>query len=314
MWSRPHKRRAAGFPRTASHFSSLSDPLETNHKADMFVEDVSLAVMPIGGSSERIPNFNVAIEGNPEDIERTVAILSSLAEYDRHRWEELLSDVIEGIARRLSWAGVAVHEIVKDEENDGCYFLYSFTSKRLFHVFGKYIQIIPKADREQWGNAYVVIPEKYIWKVSMPSILGGRRGYRAIIRSLVRLSPFAPPFWKINLSKQNRPAYFDFKLYHKEIETLCAKITKRWGWNQRDYSEENVNEFYQYYRELRLKWAQAILREHILRELNKLLRRTGIRAKIVMEGLPTPSEILAVQEEMLKGRISFGDAYNKCSV
>ena len=314
MWNRAHGRGVTSFPRVASHFPSLFNPLEANHKADMFVEDIPLAVMPIGGRSDRVPNFNVAIEGNSEDMERTVAILTLLTEYDRHGREELLSDAIEGIAKRLAREGVATYEIVKSEENDGCYFLHSFTSKRLSHVFGKYIQVIPKADREQWGKAYVVIPERDIWEISMPSILGGRRGYRGILRRLKKLSPFAPPFWQKALVKQTAPAYFDSQFYHKEIETLCAKITARWGWNQRDYSQENMNEFYKYYRIIRFNWAQAILREHILRELNKLLTRTGIRAKIVMEGLPTPSEILEVQEEMLKGRISFEDAHNKCSV
>lgn len=302
-----------GSPRVVPYFPSLStlgSLDEYDSEGSMFTQDVHGAVMPIGRSS----GFTVTIEGDSDHTERTIAILGSLAQYDRHRQEELLSDAISGIAQRLLQEGVAVHEIVRDEENDGLYSLYSFTSQRLFRVFGKYFQVIPKTDREEWGKAYVVIPDKDIWKISIPSIFGGCRGYRATRKRLARISQRAPFFWQYDLSKQNQPAYFNPQAYRKEAETLVAKITVWWGWNQRDYDQKNVTRFYQYYRSLRLMWAQAILREHILRELNKLLRRTGIRAKIIMEGLPTPSEILAVQEEMLKGRISFGDAYNKCSV
>ena len=283
---------------------------EYDSEGSMFTQDVHGAVMPIGRSS----GFTVTIEGDSDHTERAGTMLTSLTKYDRHGWEELLSDAISGIAGRLLQEGVAVHEIVKDKDDDGFYSLHSFTSKRLFHIFGKYIQVIPKADRELWGKTYILIPDKDIWKVSMPNIFGGCRGYRATRKRLARTSRRVPLFWDNDLSKQRPPAYFDSKFYRNEIETLGAKITARWGWHQRDYDQNNVTGFYQSYRSLRLKWAQAILREYILRELNKLLRRTGIRAKIIMEGLPTPSGILAVQEEMLKGRISFGDAYNKCSV
>ena len=306
--------RREGSPRAARYFPSLSQPGRYGLKDSWFMEDVHLGAMPIGGRSAR-PDFNVKIKGDGKHTQRAVAILNTLSSYGNpHQEKELLSYAINEIARRLSEKGTAVFELVKDEENDGSILLYSFTSERLFHAFGKYIQVIPKADREILAKAYVVIPERDIWKISMPDILGGRRGYRAVLKELCRFSNLLPSFRAEDLSKYNSATDFDFEFYRRKTEVLCAKTTKLWGWNQRDYSLQNCTEFYQFHKSLRFKWAQAILREHILSELNSFLKRIGVNVKITVKGLPTPSEISAVQEEMLKGCISFGDADKKCSV
>ena len=304
-------------PRVAKYFPSLEEKVGFNTNVSMFVEDVHLTVMPIGGKSRLTPNFSVDIQAIPDHQTRAITILESLtdrARYIRHNLEKLLSTLVQDIARELARNGRSVHEIVQDEENDGEYRLYSFTSQRLFRVFGRYIQIIPKADRSLWKKAYVIIPERYIWDIAMPKELGGCRGYRALLRKLARFEHPSPKFWIDDLSKLDWSGSFDSQRYLRETEISCATIMERWGWNQRDYSQRNCTEFYLVHRTLQFKWALAVIREHIMHELNRLFQRLNIEAKIVMKGLPTASEILAIRQQMSEGDISFMEALDACSV
>ena len=305
-------------PRVARYFPSLTE--ETNHRNTnvyMFVEDVWLAVMPIRGESRLAPNFSVEIRGNPDHETRAIAILKSLCSRDgdsRSSFERLLSASVGDLAHKLAAAGRAVHEIIRDEENGEAYQLYGFTFHRLFRAFGRYIQMIPKADRKLWNKARVIIPTQDIWDIAMPKELGGCRGYRKILKKLARFQNITPSFFTEELRKQGFPEYYTPERYVRETTFFVAKITAQWGWDQRDNNLQNLTEFYWFYKRLTLKWAQACLREHIVNELNQLFQRLDIEVEIVVKGLPTAQDILKIRQQMCEGKIYFGDALDKCSV
>ena len=302
-------------PRIAPYFPSLKKQDFSNSNVYMFAEDVRLAVMPTGGRPRLATNFSVEIQGSSEHKTRATEILESLAGRPRYSPAELLSSAVGRIAGKLAWNGRAVYQIVRDEKNVEACRLHGFTSQRLFRFFGRYIQIIPKADRGLWEKTCVIIPMQDVWDIAMPQLLGGYRGYRAMVGRLARFQHLAPSFLTNELSRQQGwPPYYDFQRYVRESELFVAKLTVWWGWNQRDFSQRSWTGFYLFYRTLRFKWAQACLREHIVKELNQLFRRLGIEAEIVVQGLPTASEIMAVQQRMCEGRISFNDAYDACSV
>ena len=304
-------------PRVATHFPSLREEIDFNTNTHVFKRHASLAVMPIGGESLQVPNFSVDIQGGSEHKTRAITILESLTSRDWHGWrglEELLSDSVEQIARYLTWHGRVVHEIIRDVETGEARRLHGFTSRRLFHVFGRYIQIIPKADRGVWERCCIMIPEEDIWDIAMPKRLGGYQGYRAMLRKLDRCPDPAPLFLLDKVSRQEWPVYFNFQLYVREIEIFVARIMTRWGWNHGDDNLEYRTEFYWNYRNITLKWAQACLREYLVKELDQLFQRLHIEAKIVMEGLPTTQKILEIRQHMCEGKISFGDAFDACSV
>ena len=300
--------------RAAWLFPSLRENTYLNMNIRMFVEDIKLGVMPIGGVSSTAPKFAVDIQGASQSVEHANATLESLTRHHRYSTKELLSDVVRGIAQNLAWSGRAVYEIIPMEENCGAYHLHYFSPRRLFHAFGWYIQVIPKADRGLLKKAYVPLPEKDIWDITMPGVLGGYKGYHETLRDLARFQHLGPSFLMQDLGDQGWPAHYDFQRYVREAEFFETKITSLWGWNRRETNERNWTEFYGSYRTLRFGWAQAHLREHIVNELNQLLRRLGIEAEIVVRGLPTPAEILAMQQRMLEGDISFKEALDACSV
>jgi hypothetical protein len=305
-------------PRIAKCFSNLGEKVDRNPNLSMFLQDIQPARMPIGGKSDRSPDFSVEIQVSPDDEPRVIAILEALPRrygYGRYSWrnlEELLSDAVQKFALELVSEGRSVHKIVRDEKDGRIYRLHNFTYKWLFRVFGKYIWIIPKANRSLWNKTWDRFPEKAIWDIAMPKELGGYRGYRAMLKKLTRYP--ALPFLMSKISIQEGAANFNPQLYVREIEIFVAKITTWWGWNQRDYNLEYRTEFYRNYRSLTMRWAQAYMREHIVNELNQLFRRLHIEAKIVVKGLPTAQEILEIRQQMCEGQISFDDAFDACSV
>ena len=148
--------------------------------------------------------------------------------------------------------------------------------------------------------------ERMCGKFCIPSELGGLRRYRRILKQLNSSNSSIPSFWQYE--------YFDLQKHTRMQAIYNAKITTPWGWNQRDYSGEKWTETYQFYRELQFKWAQALVREHAIKELNKLLSRLKIQSEIVVKGLPTSSEIIEIRQRMLDGKISVLDALEKCSI
>ena len=313
MRSKSHRWPNMGSPQFARHFPSLHQENQSDFNVHMFVEDIQLAIMPIGGRSSKSPEFAVEIQGKSEQAELVTALLQSLASHDQYHLEELLSDAVGEVARCLTWEGLAAYEIIYDNDN-GTYFLHNFTSQRLFHIFRKYVQVIPKKDRDLWNKSCVVVSDKDIWKMSIPRVLGGRRNYRSIFKGLTRFQHLGPKFWKNDLKLQNYLAYFDYQYYSRNADIYCLKITNRWGWNRRDFSLNNWTEYYLFYKILQFAWAQAIIREHIVDELNKLLRRLSIEAKIIMKGLPSAKNISIIREQLRKGQVSFNEAYDVCSL
>ena len=303
-------------PRVARHFRS-SKEIDTNPSAHMFVQDVHIAVMPIGGRFSQERDFSVEIQCSPEHENQVISILQSLTDGDLFSepdLRELLSDVVNKIAVYLASRGRSVYEIIRDKKSEDAWRLYSFTDKRLFRVIGKCIQIVPKSDRQLWKKSYVIVPKEDIWEIAMPKVLGGFRGYRSILKKLSRFSQIVPSFLMDEMSQQKWPAYFNVKNYEKEKNLFVAKTTKRWGWPMRSSGLRIWTEFYAMYRYITFDWAKACLREHIVKELNQLFRQLQIDAEIVIKGLPTPREILATRQQMCEGKITFDEASKKCSM
>ncbi|MEJ1368571.1 MAG: hypothetical protein RPU35_10225 [Candidatus Sedimenticola sp. (ex Thyasira tokunagai)] len=315
MRIKSRKRAKINSQRFARHFPSLQKHGDINTNVHMFTQDIQTSVMPIGGKSNRNPNFNVDLQGVPTHTESATVVLESLSQYSRHNLEELLSEAVSNIAQRLTWGkGITFHEIINDREGEGLYYLEDFTSKRLFHFCGKYIQVIPKRDRKLWGKTIVVVPDADVWKLSIPNELGGYQGFRSTLNKLSRFQSLGPTFWRDDLENQRNTDSFDLQRYVKETSIYNLKSTTDWGWDQRSQNHDEWTEFYHIYRILRFKWAQAKIREHIVKELNILFIRLGIEATIVVNGLPTSNEISTTRQRMLEGYISFSDAYDACSI
>lgn len=296
--------------KAARNFRSLRQEREMT--PSMFIQDISAGLMPWKFASAG--TYNVEIVGDDSQIEQVAALLQSLAPYDLQDLKELAASAFEEIAKNLAWHGRAPYEIAQAEDDESIYLLSPFTPRRLFSFQIGYIQIIPKEDRDYWRKTVVFLPRRDVWVVSMPSELGGFKGYRALLRKLSRFGSTGPAFWRESLGQgKSYRTNFDFSEYRHQLEIFEARITKRWGWNRRDYSQRNWTEFATFYRTITFKWAQALLREHILREFNTLLARLRIQAELRMTGLPNSAHVLDLRNQMTTGLMGYGAATNSAS-
>jgi hypothetical protein len=301
-------------PRFVSHFPSLSRYGDLDLTSHMFIEDIHLALMPIGGRTEKHPDFSVEVEGPDPEQEKTVALCRSLAQYDHYEVNDLICDTVQEVAMHLAWQGKAVYEIIPDRNEPRKYYLHSFTTKCLFRLPGCYIQIIPPKDYKLIKKRFIIVRSKDIWDISVPSILGGVWGYKRSLSRLRRYNHLGPSFWLSDIERQIQDKNFNFQDYVMYTEAYYTKVTKPWGWNRRDYSLRNNTEFYSFYKNISFKWAQAILREHIIKEINILMQRLEIESRIIITGLPLSQDILRVRQELLEGKISFAKAHDMVTI
>jgi hypothetical protein len=280
----------------------------------MFVEDVASGIVPFNVRSGAT-NFRAEIRGSSTTTDRALLLLSSLGERGNENVNEVVAGSIGEIARNLSWFGRISYEIVHPREDRSIIFLSQFTPQRLFNLGRYWLQVVPKEDRQTLNRSLNWLPSARVWVISMPKLLGGYWGYRAILRSLHRFDSLGPRFWRNDLERGMAPApNFDFQEYRRQIELFEARITKRWGWNRRDFSGRNWTEFMLFYRILTFRWAQAVLREHIISELNGLFARLRIKAAVSVSGMPLPHEVPYLRNDMMVGNLSFIRAYEASSI
>lgn len=310
-------RSANSAPRFASHFRSLQHHSELNSTVNMFTEDIYKNIMPIGGRSRNSPDFDARLEGESQSNERASRILQSLAIQHTRSPEALspglLGDAVRSVAARLAARGRAVYELTRDERGHLTYQLQPIPLACLHRVFRSYVQIIPKADREFHDRSYSFAPVRDIWRISIPEVLGGYRGHHKIVVQLGKLPQPDTRLLLGELANPESPSVYDWQRHVKETTLREAQVTLSYGWHHRDYSDSRWTEFYLFHRITKFSWAQACIREHIIDEINSLFQRLNLQVRLVVTGLPTASEILALRQQMRNGRISFTKAYKSCS-
>ena len=297
-------------PRVARHFPSLSEVYKHDPNVHMFTEDVHLAIMPIGGKTAKHPEFKITIEGNENDCKQVLILCNSLAEYEHRDINKLVCDAVDRVTLHLAWQGRALYEIMRDKDDQIAYYLAGFTDKNLIRVPGFYVQRIPSKDYQYFKKRFIAIPSRDVWEVTMPTVLGGTSGYKKMLSSLRKFKHLGPVFWRNDLEKGIQTRDFNFQEYVLNTEIYHTKITRLWGWNRRDYSQRNCTEFFMIYKGITFRWAQALLREHIIDELNKLLARLQIKAKILVTGIPSSDDILKIRKDIIERKIKYAKAYD----
>jgi len=267
----------------------------------MFREDIYSSIMPISGESNNFPEFNVKLIGEESENKKASLILEELAEYSNYYYNDtkLISDIVRNIARYLSFNGWMTYEILYDNEKNKIRFI-GFGTKRLYKIYKWYVQV-PPSDIG-YKKKFNVLQEDNIWAIEIPSKLGGKKNFQQIINKLDKFDSLMPEFFEEDMSQQ-----YNHKEYRELNFIFNTKTTLKWGWSLRDLDTESKTEFYLLYQKLQFRWALAILREHIVQELNKLLKRLDIDSKIIIFGIPTPNEILEFREEFVKGERTFDE-------
>ena len=301
-------------PQFCRFFSSLNESKRGKHyrntNVHIFTEEIHLVIMPIGGRSRSCPDFSINITGDENNKEQAHKLLNSLASHNRLSVNELVCDAIDNIVKSMLHKGFAYFEITQDTSD--YYQLGNFTSDRLANFLGLHFQFVPIADRNMWNKKVVVKASNSIWKIKIPKVLGGDSGYRELLRSLANNTDMYPKCFDIESITTN-PAQFDFKEYVNQTKIYQYRLLEPWGGTLRHSSSEYANEYYLIYRKVRFNRAQAILREHVVKELNTLLVRLKIKSKIEVFGLPTVEFIDNQLKKLETGEIELAEIINSTS-
>src|SRR5262249_20222656 len=129
--------------------------------------------------------------------------------------------------------------------------------------------------------------------------------YRTLLDQLSAWPELGPDFLQAEIEKRRFPQDFVVGDYNRLLRIHQYRVTRKWGWTRRDWSLDYITEYYQFYLMLTVTWAQAVLREHIVSELNTLLLELNVAAKITLQGVPSANGILDVREKMKQGTIDF---------
>jgi hypothetical protein len=271
----------------------------------MFQEDIQSGRFFIRLSGNEA--HTIRFEGTEESCERANALCAAIAQDDHYRPAENITNAIGKVLQGLAFNGQSMFEIMDDPSDSG-YSFASFSPRYAWEIFSYYVQIAPRAVWPSLDQKYAVLKKASVWRVEMPRELNGVQGFRRVLRELAAWSSFGPKFFQDDLKKQQMSKEYVFAEYQRAHQVCLYSTTRKWGWNCRDSSGNYITEFYWFYRHFTFKWAQAVLRGHIVGELNTLFRRLGIAAQIVVEGVSSPEEILTVREQMCAGLVDFAGA------
>ena len=286
----------------ARHFPSLRESIDPKVHTSMFIQDVALPVVPTRvfvGDKE----CEIEMTGAEENVAKAINLLSEFSSESNGGVQSVVAGAINDIASNLAWSGEIFYELV--DRGDGGIVPNQFTSQRLFRSPWFVFQAIPKADRDLWGKKYGFLWSNQVWSVAIPDALGGHSEYARVLRRLARYDSMGPDFFRAEIEKGEIDKEFNFDEYSANVDIYVNLATKKWGWNRRDSSQRRTTEYYYVYRTAQFHRAKAVLREHILGELNKLLKKLKIDCKVSIKGVVSSEEIAANIEALEAGEIGF---------
>lgn len=294
----------------------------------MFIEDVRLYVVPIGGESRARPDFSIELV--PDNPTARVIITYAFAPRGYHypEFTQAISGFIEETAFALAYEGVRYYEIATGEWSTEPLELEGMGNESRFkeafrplHVPGRvirlasyYLQIVSPAEWARTGKKIVAIPASDVWSLRIPSELGGPGKHRTLLKTLVRASTPLPDFASDAMKTLSEIRDFSLGSFHRQQHLAVASESASWGWPARDLWGENALEYFRIYRHLRFALSMAILREYIVTSINGLLQRVGFPSRLILKGLPTPDEIKSCIVKMERGEMTFDDAWKAVEI
>jgi hypothetical protein len=287
------------------YFPNSADRLGTEGNQFLFTRDLPLGIMP--NRINRDAQFRVILE--PEDEEVTGGLISMLdvGHFTRQDLTEATVEFVERVAELIGYRGEVLLELVGG--GPGAFpKLSPLPPGPVMRAPGGFYQLIPKADRtELKSGAAVRIPSTKLWQVKLPRELGGVRGHRRMLAALGERSSPAPNFL-FRTPDMGRSAGYDFAAHRRACEVGIERATRHWGTIPSRFRVDGTTEYFLFSRRLAFAHAQAKLRDHILHELNQLLRRLQIEHRIRTEGLKSPTEIEKTLLRLRAGELTISEA------
>jgi hypothetical protein len=283
-----------------------SDDVMTGHSF-LFIRDLPLGIMPMGHGIDK-KSWSVSLDPATPDLTDWIATLLDVSRFSRPGLAPAVKAFIEEIARELAYNGETYYEIVT--ENSGSpppTHLLSLPFGRVRLRRGVFLQHIPESDRGPGEPAELEIPAVKMLRLTLPAALGTPDEHRALLRELVKLSTPMPKF-ALESPELGRDSGYDFAAHHRAQEVAIERAMAKWGTVPSVRRLKGTTEYFFVVRTLQFARSQALIREHIIQELNLLLRRLGVERTISVSGLPAAQAITAAMESLKRGETDFKSA------
>lgn len=287
----------------------------------MFIEDMYTGIMPLmiyRGEREKYPARTIP-QVTPKK-QRMIA--SGISRRDHtHFLEDGICEFVRSTAHSLFSDGVVFYEIVykKNEAGEIESFDFEYVERYYLFRFGKnYYQIVPwwEAKESRTRVQIVRIPAEKIVRIDLPKQYGGKRRIYNILKRLYELSKVLIPQFQMDAMEKNQNIGYDHNEFDKAKFLEIAKLTKRFGWNQRSRSSKYITEYYQILRFLRNKKVEAAARTHLLNKLNEVLNcpPLNLGVTVAMENLFTVEDVEKQEKLLAEGNVKFMDIFNALKI
>ena len=107
-------------------------------------------------------------------------------------------------------------------------------------------------------------------------------------------------------------AGYEFAVHRRASDIAVERATRSWGTIPSLQRVAWTTEYYYVARHLQFLRSQALVREHVIAELNRLLTRLRVSAAIRIDGLPTAVQIGDHMTKLKRGEVSFTAALQAC--
>jgi hypothetical protein len=303
----------------------FSDPI-----TQMFTQDVNAFLIPYRSKKEK--PIRARCDGVSDDVNVALRTLRSMSGRGHGRVDEteVVCEAVREIVKHLMWRGYAAFEIGElASENDERAFRRpergDFTEHQYYPLkpmtYGSLVRTplgtveIPTARRRNWDESHRSIrfhSRKRSWLIDPPRGLGGRAGLRRVLKRLSRF-PLALPQWTAtSLVQEQHEVRFDVNRYSRLQAAYQAVAVGNWGWSGRNTSLDHWTEYYLFDRTLRFHRALALLRQHVVADINELMTgRLKLNVSISLEGLADADDVARARERMATGELSIGEAYDQ---
>lgn len=316
---KPNSQRSRHYYNTRD---SGPDTKYTAMYSHMLIEDMHLGIMPIGWQPDRF-KFQCTVESTSPSVEEILKAGFPTHHGDPRYVTEAICDFVDQTTHILTSYGKAFYEIVYTYSDEGKAKIDGFKFNHVYNSninswSGLYWQFIPKAVRDRFADdgddkkRFIWLSPNDMFVLSFPPQLGGERRLRKMIDQLAWVSKeTVPKFSMKDMELQKQQPGYEFSLYRENQDIFVMKLTKELGWPARSLSSEKLLEFYQLYRYLRFERAKAILREHIIKELNRTLirvgKKVGFSAKIVLNNCYSSKDIDGYISQLIDGKLQFSE-------
>lgn len=277
----------------------------------MFIEDVKLGIMPIGGRASKKKQFSISLETPDPKAQQIVQNAITPDEY-HHDLAGIICDFVSNCAVELLLYDKATYEIAfLSEPAKGKlvgFELVHINPRTLIQQGNVISQFLPDELAAKLNKPrYIELSPECILIFKLPVNIQGKLDQ--IMESMRTLGLISPDFFMKELAAGFRKTPYDITTHDYLRKVALAKVTKDFGWDGRRSFEKEASEFYSIYRYLKFEKFKIELRNHILDTLNTGLelvgKQLGFNAKILVNGLPTLDDVQSAHDHLIKGDIPF---------